>query len=79
VPNLVNLPAGCKFAPRCKARVNYELAICNDIEPDLVPVQRDHAVRCWLYLDHEEHRAPLRASEAHLSGVYSQPMEKDKA
>ena len=28
VPNLVNLPPGCRFAPRCRARVEQQLKIC---------------------------------------------------
>lgn len=62
VPNLVNLPPGCRFASRCQARVQYGLEICNRVEPELIIIQGDHAVRCWLYLDYEEHRAPLRVS-----------------
>ena len=65
VPNLINLPPGCKFASRCRARVDNELAICTEIEPDLLPILPDHNVRCWLYQSHEEqgHTAPLRASD----------------
>lgn len=61
VPNLINLPAGCKFAPRCRARVEHNLTICTDKEPDLIEAQVNHTVRCWLYQDSEEygHRAPL--------------------
>ncbi|OGO35703.1 MAG: methionine ABC transporter ATP-binding protein [Chloroflexi bacterium RBG_16_57_11] len=59
VPNLVNLPPGCRFAPRCKAREQFGVEICTRIEPVLTTVQPGHAVRCWLYLDHEDHRAPL--------------------
>lgn len=60
VPNLVNLPPGCKFASRCKARVEHSMKICTEVEPELILVQRDHQVRCWLYQDHEDHNAPLR-------------------
>jgi oligopeptide/dipeptide ABC transporter ATP-binding protein len=65
VPNLINLPPGCKFAPRCRSRVEYELEICTEFEPDLLPVLPNHSVRCWLYQSQEEqgHAAPLRASE----------------
>ena len=65
VPNLIGLPPGCKFASRCRARVEYELEICTAEEPDLMPILPDHNVRCWLYQSHEEqgHSAPLRASE----------------
>ncbi len=63
VPNLVNLPPGCKFASRCLARLEHDLNICHQADPELVSVQPGHAVRCWLYLDYEGHRAPLRASD----------------
>lgn len=59
VPNLVNLPPGCKFASRCEARVEYELEICREVEPNLIPTRFDHTVRCWLYQDYEDHKAPL--------------------
>ncbi|MDT8306805.1 MAG: ABC transporter ATP-binding protein [Anaerolineae bacterium] len=49
VPNLVDLPPGCKFAPRCLPRVEYDLEICTQQEPALVEVERNHMVRCWLY------------------------------
>ncbi len=59
VPNLIDLPPGCRFAPRCRPRQEHALAICEDRVPDLIPVSEGHAVRCWLYQDHGEHRAPL--------------------
>ncbi len=49
VPNLIDLPPGCKFAPRCLARLEHNLAICNEREPDLIEYEPDHLVRCWLY------------------------------
>ncbi len=49
VPNLVNLPPGCQFAPRCRARVEHHLEICTKQEPDLRLVEPHHKVRCWLY------------------------------
>jgi peptide/nickel transport system ATP-binding protein len=49
VPNLINLPPGCKFAPRCKARVEHDLEICTQEEPELKKVAPNHSVRCWLY------------------------------
>jgi len=59
VPNLVNLPPGCKFAPRCRSRVEYGLTVCTELEPQLRPATRNHTVRCWLYHDSEMHEAPL--------------------
>lgn len=49
VPNLVNLPTGCKFAPRCVARIENELEICQSEEPELKTVYPGHKARCWLY------------------------------
>ncbi len=60
VPNLVNLPPGCRFAPRCRARVEHQLKICTELEPELDPVLPGHSVRCWLYTSTGEHRAPLQ-------------------
>ncbi len=61
VPNLINLPPGCQFAPRCRSRVEHGLEICTRIEPGLLPVEKDHDVRCWLYHDYdaEGFKAPL--------------------
>ena len=52
VPDLIGLPPGCKFASRCKMHLDRGLSICRELEPKLVTVQPDHAVRCWLYRDH---------------------------
>lgn len=49
VPSLVDLPSGCRFAERCAARIEFGLDICHQIEPDLIEVETDHSVRCWLY------------------------------
>jgi oligopeptide/dipeptide ABC transporter ATP-binding protein len=64
VPNLVNLPPGCRFAPRCQARFKYNCAICSEIKPELLEVKPGHFVRCWLYQSAEEHGhvAPLKVS-----------------
>jgi oligopeptide/dipeptide ABC transporter ATP-binding protein len=59
VPNLVNLPPGCRFAPRCQARIKHGLNICTDRKPDLIEASDDHFVRCWLYQNAENHSAPL--------------------
>ncbi len=66
VPNLVNLPPGCQFAPRCRARIENQLAICTEVEPDLVPVGENHLVRCWLYQSADEHQAPLAGDAAQI-------------
>lgn len=42
VPHPLDLPKGCKFAPRCK----YATEKCHEIEPELVEVECGHNVRC---------------------------------
>ena len=60
VPNLIDLPPGCRFEPRCLLREKYGLEVCARHKPELVEVAKDHTVRCWLYTDSEEHSAPLK-------------------
>lgn len=60
VPNLIDLPPGCRFAPRCKLREQYGLEICKKIEPDLVEVETRRTVRCWLYTSTRNHVAPIK-------------------
>ncbi|HMB22033.1 MAG TPA: ABC transporter ATP-binding protein [Anaerolineales bacterium] len=62
VPNLVDLPPGCRFAPRCQARFKYGCKICADVKPELTEVKPGHLVRCWLYQNAEGHVAPLKVS-----------------
>lgn len=45
----INLPPGCRFAPRCLARVVNQLDVCAQDEPELMPVAEGRYVRCWLY------------------------------
>jgi oligopeptide/dipeptide ABC transporter ATP-binding protein len=51
VPNLIDLPKGCRFAPRCVTRVEEDLAISLEVHPNLHPIRSGHDVRCWLYHD----------------------------
>jgi len=60
VPNLIDLPPGCRFEPRCLLRKEYDLKICAKREPLLTDVGNNHTVRCWLYTDSDEHTAPLK-------------------
>jgi len=46
VPNLINLPPGCKFAPRCP----YVKDMCVQSVPTLVEVVPGHKVRCFMRL-----------------------------
>ena len=49
VPNLIELPPGCRFAPRCQARIDNGLEICLEESPELLPAAPRHTARCWLY------------------------------
>jgi oligopeptide/dipeptide ABC transporter ATP-binding protein len=62
VPNLINLPKGCRFAARCRARQEHKLEICTSFEPDLIEFVPEHFVRCWLYQNSANHQAPLASS-----------------
>ena len=53
VPNLIDLPAACRFAPRCVTRVIESVPHSTDIHPELRQVRVGHDVRCWLYHDLE--------------------------
>ena len=50
VPNLIDMPSGCRFADRCAARIENDLAICNEQIPDLEEIAAGHQVRCWLHV-----------------------------
>jgi oligopeptide/dipeptide ABC transporter ATP-binding protein len=45
VPDILDLPAGCKFVTRCPFRFEP----CQDIEPSLVEITPGHSVRCHLH------------------------------
>jgi oligopeptide/dipeptide ABC transporter ATP-binding protein len=51
VPNLIDLPKGCRFAPRCASRIEEDVVIADEVHPLLRPVRPGHDVRCWLYHD----------------------------
>jgi oligopeptide/dipeptide ABC transporter ATP-binding protein len=53
VPNLIDLPSGCRFAPRCLVRIEENVVLAETNHPQLRPIGQDHDVRCWLYHDLE--------------------------
>ena len=55
VPHPLNLPKGCKFAPRCK----YCQKRCLEEEPEMMNVSDNQQVRCF-YPRKEERRANLK-------------------
>jgi len=54
VPNLINLPQGCRFSPRCRARIERNLEICLQENPVLLETNNNHLCRCWLYAEREK-------------------------
>jgi len=51
VPNLIDLPPGCRFAPRCRVREQQNLTICTQQEPVLTTSKVGHKVRCFAAQD----------------------------
>jgi peptide/nickel transport system ATP-binding protein len=45
VPSLLDLPPGCRFAPRCQ----FVKPMYMEKEPPLKEVRQGHKVACWLY------------------------------
>ncbi len=59
VPNLIDLPPGCRFAPRCTARIEAGLEQCTVDIPALVEVAPRHKVRCFLHSDAVDQSVPI--------------------
>ncbi len=45
VSSAINIPAGCRFHPRCPK----QMKVCTEKEPELVEIEKDHFVACHLY------------------------------
>lgn len=45
VPNPLNMPKGCRFAPRC----SKAMEICKEKQPELTVLGEERTVRCFLY------------------------------
>jgi oligopeptide transport system ATP-binding protein len=43
-PDLIHLPPGCPFMPRCK----YRIERCGTQNPKLTPVSENHETACWV-------------------------------
>ncbi len=63
-PDLVHLPSGCKFHPRCPFATDK----CAQEEPELEPVGSDHMAACWHWQSVAEEVAlhPLHQSKPAL-------------
>ncbi len=64
VPNLENMPLGCRFHPRC----DYAGEMCRSNEPPMFHVNDGHMSKCWL---HDEH-----ANEELMKKVQQQKKEE---
>jgi peptide/nickel transport system ATP-binding protein len=63
VPNLIDLPAACRFSPRCLARVAQSVEHSESIHPELRPIGvagAEHDVRCWIY--HRSDGSPIEGA-----------------
>jgi oligopeptide/dipeptide ABC transporter ATP-binding protein len=60
-PDLMRLPPGCKFHPRCRFKVER----CEREEPPLAEVAADQDARCWVLMRNvpEEKREETKAAE----------------
>jgi peptide/nickel transport system ATP-binding protein len=60
-PDLVRMPPGCKFHPRCLFKVDK----CSQVEPELEDVAPGQRTRCWVMMStvSEETRDAAQASE----------------
>ncbi|HEY7700806.1 MAG TPA: ABC transporter ATP-binding protein, partial [Candidatus Limnocylindrales bacterium] len=45
VPNLIDLPKGCRFAPRCLTRIEENVSLATEVHPELRPLTPGHDVR----------------------------------
>ena len=61
-PDLMRLPPGCKFHPRCRFKVER----CEREEPPLDEVAADQHARCWVLMRNvpEEKREETKAAES---------------
>jgi len=65
-PDLFAPPKGCSFAPRCK----YCMKICQEIMPDLIEVENQHSVSCWLmHPQAPKHELPGRKSRVNAQNI----------
>jgi oligopeptide/dipeptide ABC transporter ATP-binding protein len=73
VPNLIDLPVGCRFAPRCLARQLESVPLALEVHPELRSIGPGHDVRCWLYHDIEGRLLPRAAASAAVASPDNPP------
>ncbi len=62
-PNLIDLPPGCPFAPRCP----FAWEICTQEDPPDYPVGTNHTARCYLHSEFASEEKRKTAAEAGLA------------
>ena len=62
VPNLIDLPSTCRFAPRCLTRIEKDVTLATELHPELRSVAPGHDVRCWVYHDVDGNVIPEAAA-----------------
>ena len=45
VPNMLSPPPGCAFHPRCASCMD----VCTNRLPEIIQIEPDHHVSCWLF------------------------------
>jgi oligopeptide/dipeptide ABC transporter ATP-binding protein len=60
VPSPMDMPVGCRFAPRCP----YATDLCHEKLPELTALENDEQVRCWIYTDEWKGEKPVIGKEA---------------
>lgn len=55
VPNVHDMPVGCRFAPRCPAATD----LCRTELPELKKDEQGNDVRCWIYSDKWDGKAEV--------------------
>jgi oligopeptide transport system ATP-binding protein len=58
-PDLIALPPGCPFEPRCEFAIDK----CREVRPELEPVGPRHRIACWVDVTQAERRTPPAAAE----------------
>ncbi len=72
-PNLLRMPSGCAFAPRCK----YKMPVCEEPVP-LLDFGAGHVARCFLYDERSDGQKPVSADNVprvSLDAVAHTPQE----
>ncbi len=62
VPNLLHMPEGCSFHPRC----NHVMDICKKEPPPMTHFKDNRRVACWLASEQDENRSA--PSDSHQGG-----------